>query len=128
MGGQIVGLFSKNLPANHEPSELPVVVSPRSIELCFQTVSLSSLALQSRLGLPHAFRELRIVSASETEGDAALFSVIAPNSDGTYDAKMVDEKGNLYLILSGYRLMDLPDPVQPELLVPLKSAFETETM
>jgi hypothetical protein len=33
----------------------------------------------------------------------------------------VDEKGSLYLVLKGYRTMELPDPIDETLLKPLKS-------
>jgi hypothetical protein len=122
-GAEVVGLFANDLPPNHEPAELPLAVSPRFVELCFQTASLAGLAFHSRLGLPYAFRELRILASPETVPQAAFYSVVVPNPDGTYDAKMLDEKGNLYLILRGYRTMDLPDPVPEDLLEPLQHAF-----
>ena len=123
-GDEVVGMFAKSLPANHEPAELPALVSPRSIELCFQTVSLSSLALQERLGLPYAFRELKIASFPEKGAGETFFSVTSSNADGTYNARMLDDKGNIYLTLLGYRIMELPDPVLPNLLAPLKEAFK----
>jgi hypothetical protein len=122
-GDQIIASFAKNLPANHEPSDLPTVVSPRLVELCFQTASLYGLAFQSRLGLPDAFRELKVLASPENVADRAFFAIVATNPDGSYDAKMVDEKGELYLVLHGYRTMDLPDPVPADLLEPLKKAF-----
>ena len=123
-GGEVVGMYAKSLPANHVPAELPAILSPRSLELCFQTVSLSSLALQEKLGLPNSFRELRIASFPDKGTGASFFSIISSNADGTYDAKMVDDKGNVYMTLLGYRIMELPDPVQPDLLAPLKQAFK----
>jgi NAD(P)-dependent dehydrogenase (short-subunit alcohol dehydrogenase family)/acyl carrier protein len=122
--GNIVASFAKNLPANHEPSDLPVSASPRFVELCFQTASLAGLAAQSRLGLPFAFRELTVVSLPEKFSDAAFYSTVAANPDGTYDAKVIDGKGKVYLILRGYQTMDLPDPVQADLVQPIKQALQ----
>jgi hypothetical protein len=123
-GKQIVALFAKNLPANHVPPELPLVASPRLIEFCFQAASLSGMAVQSRLGLPYAFREIEMVSLPEKAPESALFALVDDNPDGTYNAEVVDDKGNLYLVLRGYRTMDLPDPIQADLLDPLKSALK----
>jgi acyl transferase domain-containing protein/NAD(P)-dependent dehydrogenase (short-subunit alcohol dehydrogenase family)/acyl carrier protein len=123
-GGNIVAAFAKNLPVNHEPPDLPVSASPRYVELCFQTASLAGLALQSRLGLPYAFRQLTVVSAPEKESNAPYYAIVVSNQDGTYDAKVVDGKGKVYLILSGYRTMDLPDPIQVDLVQPIKSALQ----
>jgi len=122
-GDNIIGAFAKDLPTNHEPSELPLAVAPRFIELCFQTASLSGLALQSRLGLPYSFRDLKIIASPEEAPNGTFYSVVAPNPDGTYDAKVVDEKGKLYMLLEGYQTMDLPDPVPADLLEPLQKAF-----
>jgi NAD(P)-dependent dehydrogenase (short-subunit alcohol dehydrogenase family)/acyl carrier protein len=123
-GSQIVALFAGNLPANHAPAELPLAAAPRFVEFCFQTASLSGLALQSRLGLPHAFQEIRMVALPEKAPKAAFFALVDGNADGTYSAEVVDDEGNLYLVLEGYRTMDLPDPVQADLLEPLKSALK----
>jgi 3-oxoacyl-(acyl-carrier-protein) synthase/NAD(P)-dependent dehydrogenase (short-subunit alcohol dehydrogenase family)/acyl carrier protein len=123
-GSQVVALFAKNLPGNHVPPELPLVASPRFVEFCFQTASLSGLALQSRLGLPYAFKEIRVVSSPEKATNTAFFALIDTNPDGTYSAEVVDDKGNLYLVLKGYQTMDLPDPVQADLLEPLKIALK----
>jgi acyl transferase domain-containing protein/acyl carrier protein/NAD(P)-dependent dehydrogenase (short-subunit alcohol dehydrogenase family) len=123
-GDSVVGLFAKTLPPNHEPAELPTIVSPRSIELCFQTVSLSILALQERLGLPYSFREISFASSPGKGAGKIFYSVVSSNPDGSYEAKLVDDKGNVYLTLHEYRIMELPDPVQPDLLKPLKEAFK----
>ncbi len=125
-GGNVIGSFAKNLPTNHEPSDLPLSASPRFVELCFQTASLVGLALQSRLGLPYTFTELNILSTPEKNLETAYLSVVATNPDGSYDAKLVDSKGQVYLILRGYRTMDLPDPVQADLLKPLQQGLQAE--
>jgi hypothetical protein len=62
----------------------------------------------------------------EEKPDAAFFSVVATNPDGTYDAKLTNGKGDVYMILRGYKTMDLPDPVEPDLLQPLQRAFQAE--
>ena len=53
-----------------------------------------------------------------------ILDIPPSNPDGTYDAKLVDDKGKLYLILHGYQTMDLPDPVPVDLLGPLQQAFK----
>jgi hypothetical protein len=98
-------------------------VSPRFIELCFQTGSLTGLAFQSRLGLPYAVRDLRFVTEPEDSPHATFYSIVEPKQDGTYDAKVIDNKGGVYLMVRGYRTMDLPDPIQAELIDPIKQAL-----
>jgi acyl transferase domain-containing protein/acyl carrier protein/NAD(P)-dependent dehydrogenase (short-subunit alcohol dehydrogenase family) len=121
---QIIGLFAQNLPPNHEPPELPLAVSPRFIEMCFQTASLKGLVFQSRLGLPDAFRELRIMASPEKEPNATFFAIAISNPDDSYDVKIVDSKGTIYVVLQGYRTMSLPDPIQADLLEALQKGLQ----
>ncbi len=123
-GDSVIGKFAANLPANHMPSELPVFASPRFVELCFQTGSLSRLGLQSRLGLPFSVGSLKLLSAPENAENAEFYSIVLPKPDGACDAKIVDEKGNVYLTLQGYRTMDLPDPIQQDLVDPIALALK----
>ena len=44
--------MAKGLPDNHHPSELPTLMAPRLIELCFQTAGLWEMGVQGRMGLP----------------------------------------------------------------------------
>ena len=36
-GNRMVGLMARSLPDNHRPADLPTLMAPRLIELCFQT-------------------------------------------------------------------------------------------
>ncbi|HSW40691.1 MAG TPA: SDR family NAD(P)-dependent oxidoreductase, partial [Acidobacteriota bacterium] len=123
-GEQIVGRFAETLPPNHQPEESPLVTAPRLVELCFQTASLSGLALQSRLGLPFSFRELKVAAPLENVPKVAFLAIVDAHQDGCFDAELVDEKGKIYLILRGYRTMDLPDSVRQELVEPLREALK----
>jgi len=125
-GDRVIGLYAKNLPSNHEPADLPLAASPRSVEMCFQSASLAGLALQSRLGLPYAFRELQIAAQPDAAQDADQFAVVTPHPDGSYDVKMVDSRGNVTMILRGYQTMELPDPVQADLLEPIQRGLRAE--
>jgi hypothetical protein len=121
-GKEVVGLYASNLPANHEPDSLPTLVSPRLIELCFQTAGMWELATQARMGLPYRVDHLSIHKTSDSE-QAKLHSVVTPNADGGFDARVVDQKGNVWLSLKGYRTMALPDPIDDSLLKPLRKAI-----
>jgi malonyl CoA-acyl carrier protein transacylase/NAD(P)-dependent dehydrogenase (short-subunit alcohol dehydrogenase family) len=120
-GDSVVGLFAANLPPNHEPGSLPTQVAPRLIELCFQTVGIWEMANRSRMGLPYQIRKVRLLRSPEA-AKSRLCAVATPNEDGSFDAQVVDEKGSLYLVLKGYRTMELPDPIDETLLRPLKVA------
>ena len=66
------------------------------------------------------------MASPEDAPNRAYFSIVVSNPDGTYDVKLVDGKGKLYMILQGYRTMDLPDPVPEDLLGPLQKAFQVK--
>ena len=51
-GRRMIGLMARDLPPNHLPSEMPTEISPRLIELCFQTAGLWEMGIQGRMGLP----------------------------------------------------------------------------
>jgi len=121
-GEDVVGLFASNLPANHEPGDLPTLMAPRLIELCFQTAGMWELATQARMGLPYRVDRLSVHKCSEG-GQTTLHSIVTPRQDGGFDARVVDQKGNVWLALSGYRTMALPDLVDKELLAPLRAAI-----
>jgi len=123
-GESVIAKLAGNLPANHMPSELPVIASPRFVELCFQTGSLSGLGIHSRLGLPYAVGNLKLLSAPEKAESAEFYAVVLPKPDGTYDAKILDEEGNVYLVLRSYRTMDLPDPIRQDLVDPIALALK----
>jgi hypothetical protein len=117
-----VGLYASNLPANHEPADLSTLVSPRLIELCFQTAGMWELATQSRLGLPYRVKRL-VVHKSSDAAQTKLHAIIDPDENGCFDARVVDSKGNAWLSLTGYHTMALPDPIDNALLEPLRKAL-----
>jgi hypothetical protein len=80
------------------------------------------LATRARMGLPYRVDHLSILMPSGSDR-ARLHSVVVPNADGGFDARVVDEKGNVWLKLRGYRTMALPDPVDDSLLEPLRAAM-----
>jgi hypothetical protein len=44
-----------------------------------------------------------------------LYAVVTPNpAQGTFDAEVVDTKGNCYVQLSGYRTAALPNSIDAE--------------
>ena len=110
-GQRVVGLLANDLPPNHHPSKLATVVTPRLIELCFQTAGVWELGLQSRMGLPRYVREIVLYQAP-TPRDGRLYAIVTPDKvHETFDAEVLDTKGNCYLQLIGYKTVALPDAV-----------------
>jgi len=128
-GHRIVGLLSKGLPVNHLPSELPTLMAPRLVELCFQTAGLWEMGIHGRMGLPqHIDRVSSSLGAPESAG-TRLYAVVTPDpSRGCFDAEVVDAKGNCYLHLGGYRTVTVPNAVDAEGLKALQAAMSLETV
>lgn len=121
-GDEVVGLFAKNLPANHEPAELPTLVVPRLIELCFQTAGMWEMAVKSRMGLPYQIGQVNVLR-TPVGAKTRLYAVTKSKDDESFDAQVIDEKGNVYITLTGYRTMALPESIDVALLQPLKNAM-----
>ena len=126
-GHRIVGLLAKGLPVNHVPSELPTLMAPRLIELCFQTAGLWEMGTQGRMGLPqHVDRVSSSLGIRESDG-TRLYAVITPDpARGSFDAEIVDANGKSYLQLAGYRTIALPSAIDAEGLKALQAAMSLD--
>ena len=80
------------------------------------------LATKARMGLPFRVGKLSILKQPDTTS-TRLQSVVIPRADGDFDAYVVDDKGEVYLALYGYRTMEMPEQVEASLLEPLRNAF-----
>ncbi len=121
-GAEVFGQLAADLPPNHEPAGIPLLVAPRLIELCFQTAGLVELAQDARMGLPFRIGRIRLLG-SQDEASETLFAAVTRNEDGSFDGRVCDEGGSVVLSAEGYRTMQLPDAVSPEILAPLKDAL-----
>ena len=128
-GRRIVGLMAKGLPTNHLPSELPTLMAPRLIELCFQTAGLWEMGTQGRMGLPQHIDRVSSSLGSPESAGTRLYAVVTPDpSRGSFDAEVVDAKGNCYLHVSGYRTVAVPDAVDVDGLKALQAAISLDTV
>ena len=127
-GHRIVGLMAKGLPPNHVPSNLPTLMAPRLIELCFQTAGLWEMGTQGRMGLPQHIDRVSSLLIPES-ADTRLYAVVTSEPDrGTFDAQVVDAKGNLYLQVSGYRTIAVPNAVDAGRLKALQAAMSLDAV
>jgi len=125
-GKRIVGLMAKNLPDNHRPSDLPAVMGPRLIELCFQTAGVWEMGIEGRMGLPQHIDRVGSVCLPDS-AEERLYAVVTPKlNDNSFDAEVVDARGNRYLQLSGYRTVAIPNAVDAEAVEKLRAAMSAE--
>ena len=115
-GDRIVGQFAQGLPGHHQPAELPLLMAPRLIELCFQTAGLWEISTQGRMGLPLHIDRVCVWPAPD-RAEGPLYAVVTPHPHaGAFDAEVVDRAGNLYVDLCGYRTVALPDAIDADRL------------
>ncbi len=127
-GTRAIGRFANTLPPNHHPSERPTLMAPRLIELCFQTAGIWELGAHSRMGLPQHVLE---VSLLREPGPAVgrLYAVVTRGVvEGTFDAEILDKKGNCYLRLTGYQTVTLPDAIDAQRLERLHAMVPEEAL
>ena len=123
---RIIGLMAQGLGDNHHPSGLPTLMAPRLIELCFQTAGVWEMGVEGRMGLPQHIDRVSLLRNPE-EAEDPLFAIVSPNlREGSFDAEVVDERGNLYLQLSGYRTVVVPGAVDAGPLKVLQAAMSLE--
>jgi len=122
-GATTVGLMAEALPDNHTPPQLATLMTPRLIELCFQTAGIWEIGTTGHMGLPlHIDRvsALRIPDASS----GRLHAVVNPNTEaGSFDARVLDANGNVCVDLHGYRTVELPTGIDAAARKPLQEAM-----
>ncbi|HYL12503.1 MAG TPA: SDR family NAD(P)-dependent oxidoreductase [Terriglobales bacterium] len=124
-GKRIIGQLTGGLPANHHPLELPTVMAPRLIELCFQTAGLWELGVQGRFGLP--LHVDRVCLCRTPDPSARLYAVVTPDPQHeSFNAEVIDTAGNQYVQLVGYRTVAIPNAVGGEPLKALQAAFSPQ--
>jgi acyl transferase domain-containing protein/NAD(P)-dependent dehydrogenase (short-subunit alcohol dehydrogenase family) len=128
-GERMIGLMAKSLRNNHHPSELPTVIAPRAVELCFQTAGLWEMGLQGRMGLPQHIDSVSLLSGAPDLAQVRLYALVTPNpKTGSFDAEVVDIAGNRYLILHGYRTVAVPEMLNAEQLKRLQTVMTAEAV
>ena len=125
-GNRMIGLLAENLPANHHPAELSTVMSPRLIELCFQTAGLWEIGKEGSMGLPRLVNCVTSPCGASLP-DTRLYAVITPDpASGSFDAEVVDASGKRYVQLSGYRTVATPNAVNADQLKALRNVMSLE--
>jgi malonyl CoA-acyl carrier protein transacylase len=118
-GDDVVGLFAKELPDNHNPNERTTLALPRLVELCFQTAGIWEMGAKNRMGLPQHIDKLKVYK-QPSNSRTRLYAIVN-HEDGAYEAAIVDNKGEIYLKLKGYTTAEFISAFDEKLLEPLKA-------
>ncbi|HEX6383744.1 MAG TPA: SDR family NAD(P)-dependent oxidoreductase, partial [Anaerolineae bacterium] len=112
-GDQGIGLMAENLPPNTDPADAASLIAPRLIELCFQTAGIWEMKNKGVLALPLAIQSVTAYRQAEAADGKRLYALVKAVNDGQrFNAQVVDEIGNVYVALSGYRTVQLPGKIE----------------
>jgi len=126
-GKRIIGTMAGKLPANHHPEDLRTLVSPRLIELCFQTAGIWEMGVEGRMGLPEHIDHLSFSAQIADAADHTLYAVVTRNAErNSFDAEIVDANGQCQLQLRGYHTISVPAAIEPSKLKALQAAMTVD--
>jgi len=99
------------MPPDTAPPHAASLVAPRLLELCFQTAGLWEMTHRNVLGLPSTFRSALVHRQPQEARGRRLWAEITA-SGGGFGGHVVDDDGNVFVELSGYRTIALPERVE----------------
>ena len=133
--GAAVARFATDLPPNHEPADLPTVLGPRLVELCFQTAGLWEAGRTGRLALPAHVGSVVLVGAAPTDVNGTVVAVARAvtgeaDEQARFDCAVLDDEGRVILRIEDYRTValpaELPDDIRKPLEVVMADAGESQ--
>jgi hypothetical protein len=104
-----VGLMATPLPPNTDPANAASLMAPRLIELCFQTAGIWEMKNRGRMALPLGIESVTTYRQPEDAKKRRLYALVEAVEDGAkFNARVVDDKGAVYVEMTGYRTVALP--------------------
>jgi hypothetical protein len=111
-GDEALGEMSSELPPNAAPASAASLAAPRLVELCFQTAGIWELSRFHRLALPSSVERVRVFRGEEEANGRRLFALVAARDAGeSFDARVVDEEGRVFVEVTGYRTVPFQEGV-----------------
>ena len=116
--GGAAARFAADLPPQ---TDEPVLIGPRLVELCFQTVGLFEAGTDGVLALPLHVDAVHL-NGEPTER-AGLVATARPDGHGGFICMVRDDEGRLVLRVDGYRTVPLPEPPPANIVAPIRSVM-----
>lgn len=108
-GNTAVCLMPDNMTPNTEPADAVSLMAPRLIELCFQAAALWTQEVKQAMGFPLGIGSVTAYKQPAAADGKRLYTLLTTQDDGeTFDAQVVDEAGNVFVDLKGYRTVSRP--------------------
>ncbi len=111
-GESATARMAEGLGPNANPAHAAALLAPRLVELCFQTAALWSIETKQAMALPAGIDRLEVYRKPEEANGKRLYALVTAVDGGeSYDARVVDEGGCVYVALRGYRTVQMPGVV-----------------
>ncbi len=124
-GDHVIGRMRSDMPPATSNRQA-MLSAPLMIELCMQTAGVYEAGATGMLALPSAIGEVTLYSA-ESRG-APVYAEVSPKPEESgelsFDARVIDGDGQLYLEIKDYRTSPLPYPAEDALIEPMKKLLE----
>ncbi len=115
--GQIVGTMRTPLPADTTNPQSTTMVGPRMIELGFQTAGVWEIGQTGQMGLPSVVDKVTVLEpAINGQTILAELSPKLTQDALSFDIKLRDASGKVYLMVEGYRTSRIPGGLPDEAL------------
>jgi NAD(P)-dependent dehydrogenase (short-subunit alcohol dehydrogenase family) len=115
--GQIVGTMRSPLPADTTNPNSGSVIGPRMIEMAFQTAGVWEIGQTGQMGLPSVVEKVTVFEPAMN--GATILAELSPNhreDSLSFDIKLRDTSGKVYLTVEGYRTSRIPGGLPDEAL------------
>jgi hypothetical protein len=109
---EAVGVLPQQLPpdvAHREPNGHAILMAPRLIESIFQAAAFWKVRQKGAMAFPLGLGSVTTYRSLESANDKRLYAVVSTPDDGqTFDGRVVDDEGDVYVELRGYRTVARP--------------------
>ncbi|MDR3574305.1 MAG: SDR family oxidoreductase [Anaerolineaceae bacterium] len=127
-GDQVIGRLARNLPAMTSRDH-PMLSAPVLIELCLQTAGIWEIGATGVLSLPSSIERLDLYEPHNS--GLPIYAEVSPiPADSanrlSFNARVVDAEGRVYLELKNYRTSPLPYKIEDVLVQPLRELIENK--
>jgi hypothetical protein len=119
-GQGAVSRFAEDLPANHVPSDAPLLIGPRLAEICFQTAGIWEMGQEGKMALPDHVGSLRVYGTPTEE--TPLVCTARPTDDG-FDCIVARKDGTVVVHMTGYQTVVTPSPLPDDQTAPIRAVM-----
>jgi hypothetical protein len=109
---EAIGILPQQMPPDLAPAsnaQYAALMAPRLIESCFQVAAFWSLKRKGAMAFPLGFESVTAYRPPEGKTGDRMYAVVNTQDDGqTFDGRVVDEAGHVYIDLRGYHTVARP--------------------